>query len=81
MKLKSLGYTNGRVISVDDEIHIIEQMMDAGRVEHIVSICLEKKAAGLYEVHTGTMGAPLPVVREMLKMSLKAIDDMIGKEQ
>lgn len=80
-KLEGFGVTAGRVITVDDEIEIIERLVEDNRVEHMANIVLERLGNGLFKAHVATLGTPLPRVREMLKIALGAVDDMIGKER
>jgi hypothetical protein len=80
-KLESFGITAGRVITVDEEIELIERLVETHRVEHMLNLVLERAGPGTYKAHICTLGTPLPRVREMLKIALGAVDDMIGKER
>lgn len=82
MALQPLNITAGKVITIDDEIALVEALVDSGQIENMINVALEKTATGgLYKSHLMTLGTPLPRVREMLKIALAAVDDMIGKEQ
>lgn len=78
--LESFGVTAGTIVTMDDEIAKIEQLIDAGKIEHMVNLVLEPVSPGIFKIHTMTLETPLPRVREMLKVALQSVEDMIGKD-
>lgn len=73
-------FTKGEVITVDDEIALIEAMVEANRINRMVNIATERAAPGVDLVHVMTLGTPLAEVRHILNEALAALADMIGAE-
>jgi hypothetical protein len=80
MTLKSFGVTAGTVCTIDDEIAKVERLVEEGRIKYMPTICLEKLGNGVFKSHVLTMGTPLPELRDLLKIALGQVEDMIGKE-
>lgn len=76
-----MRFTSGRIASVDDEIRFIENLVDANKVEYLVTIASQPFSPGVTKVHVMTGGAPLPTVRALLKEALSGVDAMIGSEK
>lgn len=81
MALEGFGATSGTTCTIDDEIEVLEGMIDRGEIEHVCTVSLTKPIfLGLRKNLVMSHGTPLKTLREMLKLALKQIDDMIGPE-
>ena len=76
--LKPIGLTVGTVCTVDDEIAQMERLIDQRRIDHMITVAVEKEQMGLRKVHILTMGTALGTVREALQVALGAVKDMTG---
>jgi len=69
--------TLATTVSIDAEIAILEKLIDDGKVNAIVTICLTTDGI----IHMMTQATPLPTVKIMLENCNKAVVDMIGEDQ
>lgn len=72
--------TQGTVITVDQEIELIEQLVETNRAEQMLTICVERFSPEILKVHTMTLGCPLDRARDVLLAAVESIDAMIGKK-
>lgn len=75
-----IGATAAKKLDVDDQIGIIEQAVEAGRVEHMITVAVERVDPKTVKVHLGTHGTEIAEAREFLKIALGGIADVIGAE-
>lgn len=65
----------GRVITVDEEIAFVEELVDRDQVEHMIQVVADKHG----RVHVSTMGSPLPDVKRALATALRSVQAIIEK--
>lgn len=76
--------TTGMLATMDEQITKIEQMVDQGRIQYMITVAIEKpvdEQRKLSPVHLLPLETPFEEVRDYLQVALAMIDDHIGKQE
>lgn len=85
MTFKKLPGTKAVLHTIDSEIELLEHMVTADEIEHMINIMVEKPLAAsdefaVHKIHISPCGTPLGVVRDVLEVALESLNEMIGKK-
>jgi hypothetical protein len=78
MSIVSLGYVSGEVLDTNAQIARLEEQIERGEVEQLLTVALLKGPGPLLRVSLAPMGAAAPRIREMLRLAMEAVERTYG---
>lgn len=77
---KPLGFTLGKIATLDQEIAKIEALVEDKKVDYMINVIVEKIGEPYRKVHVMTLGTPLDQAESILEIALKMVKETKSKQ-